>query len=41
MIAQDYSIRLSQDEWDSPDVRGAWTSLIAKSQDPDVLGKSP
>jgi hypothetical protein len=36
-----YSIKLSQDGWDSPGFRGAWASLIAGCRDPYVLGKSP
>jgi hypothetical protein len=36
-----YSIRLSRNDWDSPEVRFAWASLIAGSSDADVLGKSP
>lgn len=36
-----YSVRLSQDGWDSPEVRCAWATLIAGRCDPDLLGKSP
>jgi hypothetical protein len=36
-----YSIRLSQADWDSPEIRIAWASLIAGSSDTDRLGKCP
>jgi Acetyltransferase (GNAT) domain len=36
-----YSIHLSRDGWDSPEVRFAWARLIAGSSDADLLGKSP
>jgi Acetyltransferase (GNAT) domain len=36
-----YSIRLSQDDWDSQEVRTAWASLIAGSSDTDRLRKCP
>jgi CelD/BcsL family acetyltransferase involved in cellulose biosynthesis len=36
-----YSIRLSRDDWDSPEVRFAWTRLIAGASDGERLGKSP
>src|SRR5215813_10004304 len=40
-VLGDYSVRLSHDGWDSPEVRCAWAALIARSRDPDLLGKSP
>jgi Acetyltransferase (GNAT) domain len=36
-----YSIRVSQDDWDSPEVRLGWARLIAGSLDSDLLGKCP
>jgi hypothetical protein len=36
-----FSICLSQDNWDSPEVRLAWANLIAGSSDAERLGKSP
>ncbi|HEX3448089.1 MAG TPA: hypothetical protein VHS97_07525 [Isosphaeraceae bacterium] len=36
-----YSIRVSEDDWDSPEVRLGWARLIAGSLDSDLLGKCP
>ncbi len=36
-----YSICLSRDNWDSPEVRSAWTRLIASASDAERLGNSP
>ena len=36
-----YSIRVSQDDWDSPEVRLEWARLMAGSLDADLLGKCP
>jgi hypothetical protein len=34
-------VRISQDQWDSPEVRSAWVDLVARGPDTELLLKSP
>jgi hypothetical protein len=36
-----YSITLSQDEWDTMEVRSAWSSMIAGNSNAKLIGQSP
>src|SRR5271165_4540136 len=40
-MKSEYSVHLSQDDWDSSEVRLAWAGLIAQSSDAELLGKCP
>jgi CelD/BcsL family acetyltransferase involved in cellulose biosynthesis len=41
MSMHDYSLALSQDDWDSPEIRRAWEGLIARSASAGALEKCP
>src|SRR4051794_2520966 len=40
-MPNEYSIRMSQNNWDSPEVRHAWAGLIDGGSDHELMAKSP